>query len=633
MISTQQIYDEYIKCSLDKTRIYMIENYLKTYDGTQEMEVSFKLFPKQKEFLENLTNYSNNITLKPRQTGYSTVTCARIACELVLASNESPQKALIVANQSKMSRDDLSKVKEFITSLPRWFFGNEYYSPDEKSEKNTKDIFERATVEELFLVNGSKLYARSSGKDATRGISAVHWLFFDETAFIDDGINVASAAIKTTGSVKNKHIIMVSTPNGKDALYYEYYNNAVQKKNNYHITELRWYHDPRFNKNLRWWREKIITDEDGKEIKDKEWQDEETIDIHGNIKYEPEKWKELEKQGWKAISPWYIDACNEVNNDKQKIAQELECSFLGSDSIAVDPAIINMQRELNVRDVEGEDYLVDPIHPETWIWKPPIEGHRYIMCIDGSRGDAGDNASIEIIDIDAIDENNIPYIDQVLEWEGKLAGDIVGEIAYGYGLTYNNAFAIVDCQGGWGQASVLTLLRMNYPNLYYDDIRGKDFLMNLNDKLKPRDDGKLPGFHARGTREFQIEIFISKLRDNVLKIRSTRVISQLETWVVKASGKIEHKEGKHDDALTNLAMALFVYSNTYLTLERQKEQDIVRLNAWISYLKNSSSTVSQPKSYMNMNPQKYDANKIYTSKNLNQNKYPFMWLFGKDLKK
>ena len=44
--------EEYIRCYKDKTRIYFIENYLHTFDAMEGHEVPFKLFPRQKAYLE-----------------------------------------------------------------------------------------------------------------------------------------------------------------------------------------------------------------------------------------------------------------------------------------------------------------------------------------------------------------------------------------------------------------------------------------------------------------------------------------------------------------------------------------------------------------------------------------------------
>jgi hypothetical protein len=57
-----------------------------------------------------------------------------------------------------------------------------------------------------------------------------------------------------------------------------------------------------------------------------------------------------------------------------------------------------------------------PMNDDTWIWKPPIEGHRYICACDPSRGTSEDKTAIEIIDMDGRDENGLPIIEQVLEY-------------------------------------------------------------------------------------------------------------------------------------------------------------------------------------------------------------------------
>ena len=55
------------------------------------------------------------------------------------------------------------------------------------------------------------------------------------------------------------------------------------------------------------------------------------------------------------------------------------------------------------------------------------------------------------------------------EYQGKIQGDILGELIDKYGRYYGNALAIVDCIGSSGDAAVLKLQSLGYPNLYYDD--------------------------------------------------------------------------------------------------------------------------------------------------------------------
>ena len=123
----------------------------------------------------------------------------------------------------------MTKIKQFLLQFPRWFWGDEYYSPDKKSEKNKRDIFELKNKNELLLFNGCRVKAISSGESAARGVSSVSWLIFDEAAFIENGREVYAQAIATTAT--GGHTIMISTPHGKDLLYYDTYNNTILPKN------------------------------------------------------------------------------------------------------------------------------------------------------------------------------------------------------------------------------------------------------------------------------------------------------------------------------------------------------------------------------------------------------------------
>ena len=182
MIDIGEISQEYIKCYSDKSRIYMIEHYFKTLDNTQKKEVPYILFPRQKDLCNALGTGSDVVTTKPRQAGITTTSSAFLACELVLADPDAPITVLAIGNTLDLAQQFVTKIRDFIKQLPRWFFGEEYWSPDDKSEKNKSKIFITSNQKELKLCNGSRVVARSSGPDASRGVSSVRYLVFDEAA-------------------------------------------------------------------------------------------------------------------------------------------------------------------------------------------------------------------------------------------------------------------------------------------------------------------------------------------------------------------------------------------------------------------------------------------------------------------
>lgn len=558
MLTAKQIIEEYRRCYTDKTRIYMIENYLTTFDATRKDIVPFKLFPKQKEFLNNLAGNINNITSKPRQAGVSTVICAFFACEMALAEKTNPETVLIIANNLELSKEDLTKIREFLDQLPRWFWGNNYYGNEINEEK---PIYTKANEKQLRLINNSRAVSRSAGPNASRGLTSVTRLLFDEAAFIDSP-DIITSAISTTAS-SAKTVAYVSTPNGQDLVYYPIFIQAKNNKNNkddFKLTEFRWYQDPRFNKNLKW--VKTI-----KETGKKEILTEETLNENGDIEYRETYWEEMVNKGYKPTSPWYETMCSRYNQDKKKIAQELDVSFLGSAGTVLDPELIDYQEKTNTR----EPIYIDDFYRDAWIFKEPEFGHRYIMPVDVSSGSGEDSSAIHILDIDAIDEDGIPIIEQVFEYNGKLQGDILGELADKYGRYYGNAFAVVDCIGQSGDACVLKMQSLSYPNLYYDDANLKN-ITSENPKLQQvNDEKKMPGFRAGYVRMQMLMNLEKMLRFNEVRPRSKRFMGELHTWIWK-NGRPDHQSGSHDDTITSMAMGLFIYLFSFKKLEAVKEK-------------------------------------------------------------
>lgn len=364
------IAEEYAKSYSDKSRIYFIEKYLSTFNADKGKRTQFMLFPRQKAFLNSIAEHGRSIAIKHRQAGITTVSSAWIAAQIALADPERPETVLCIGNKLDLANQLVTKIREFLMQVPRWYWGDEYYSADPKSDKNKKDIFVKNSKSELQLFNGCAVYARSSGENAARGISAVSILVFDEAAFIENGPAVYSSAVAATSSYGDRaKIIMVSTPNGKDELYYKTYRQALAHENNFNAVEFKWYQDLRYNKNLKWYKK----DKNTGEMK---WIIEDVLDDSGTIKYDEEKWRKLEQQGWSPTSNWYETMCRSFNNDSMKIAQELDVSFMGSSDNVVAPEFIEQQNKLNVREPLSD--FKDPLVEDTWFWKKPIEGHRYI---------------------------------------------------------------------------------------------------------------------------------------------------------------------------------------------------------------------------------------------------------------
>lgn len=616
-----QLRKDYALAYADKSRIKFIETYLSTFNATKGKKTQFHCFPRQRAFLKALAENRNVVAIKPRQCGITTLSSAWVTGQCVFASKDAPETVLCIANKLEQAQEIIIKIRDFLEQVPRWMWGNDYFSPDPNSEKNTKSIFEKDAKGELKLFNGCRVIARASGPNASRGISAVSVLILDEAAFIEEGVAAFTTAAATMASNPNSKTVMVSTPNGRDELYYNTYRQALSKENNFVAVQFRWYQDPRFNKYLVW---KKKNEDTGEWMFDQD----PIIDEEGGIPYNEERWAKLEHEGWKPSAPWYDEMCKQFNNDSMKIAQELDVSFMGSADNVVAPEYIEMQEKLNSREPLA-DYA-DPLVEETWFWKKPIEGHRYILACDPSRGVSADRTAIEIIDMDGRDENGLPIIEQVAEYVGKKLGDDIGALCVQYATLYNDAFVVVDCTGGQGDAAILTMLQLGYKNLYYEDSNQKMYTVQRPTKSYDGYTDKLPGFHFQGNRYPVLANFAGLVRNNEFKIRSARVINELETWIFKGeNARIDHQEGAHDDTLTSLAMGLFVMQFTLNRIQNTVNKDKSILNA---YMMSNAINMNKPKiSYGNpITPQ--NGLPFYNSKNINKTSSipngSCMWVFG-----
>jgi len=578
MLQAKEIYEEYTKCLLDPT--YGIEAFLKTFDRTQSGFVKFDLFPKQKEIVRAYDKYRFNLVAKPRQAGVSTTTAAYAAISVALANKKNPEAILILANKQDMAQEFLGKIKDFLSQLPRWFWGDEYYGSEEKEKK---DIFIINSKKEIKLPNDSRVKAVATSKDALRGYTPT-WLIMDEAAFIDDGTIVFTAALTSLGT--GGKATLISTPNGMDPLYYKTYEQSKMGKNDFNLVEMRWYEDPRYNSDLTWFKGDEVIEE---------------------VEFTQEHYAKMIKAKYKPMSSWYNEMCRNMNNDARLIAQELDVSFLGSGGNVIHDEFIEAQETENVIDPK----FISGGEKEIWVWEEPIEDHEYIAGVDVSRGDGADSSTIVIV--------NVTTMEEVMEYQGKIPPDLFAQIVEQY-CTHYNAYTIVDITGGMGVSTVLKLLEFDFKMLHYDTPRSKILTKKNELNQYKSDNDKIPGFNVGSVRIPMIQHLEMMIRTNGIKIRSRRLTSEMKTFIYK-SGRPDHMTGYHDDLLMALGMALWVYQSSFKNLKKNKGKITAMLDSWIVNTPNlekeneSKSKQSKP----NFSPS--------VSKNMQDPRGEYMWLF------
>jgi len=530
-MTKQELIQEYVKCHGNTP--YALKTYLQTYDNTQQKHVPFVLFPEQKEMIEDFENYSDNIVLKYRQAGVSTATAGWISKKLQFASKESPEKILILANKLDTATEMANKIKGFLRQWPDWI--NVGFDKDKNSQKHYK------------LNNGSEVKAVATSVDALRGYTPTI-LVFDEAAYIESGGDLWAACMASLAT--GGKVIVISTPNGFDQIYYEVFDQSIRGLNNFKISYLSWYYDPRFTKDLGWVKTKDIVHF---LLNRDEYKEE---DISYNLKQD--EYQTYLDMGYKPFSSWFESMCKKLKFDRRKISQELECAFLGSGDNVINSTTMEQIQE----------HICEPIEKWVgnglWVWKEPVPGHKYIMGIDVSRGDSEDSSGFIIIDFDERE--------QVVEYLGKIPPDIVADLANKWAKKYS-CFVVIDITGGMGVATSRKMLELGYKDFYYDGVKAEEMW-----KFNP--DTKTPGINFNSKRAQIVQALEEQLRTG-FKIRSQRLVNELKTFVY-INGRPDHMKGHHDDLIMSLGMALYVAQNSFTQLKKNVEQAKAMLDAWIS---------------------------------------------------
>jgi hypothetical protein len=586
-LSKEQILLEYAKCAHDTP--YALRTYLQTYDNTQSKYVPLELFNDQVTLVKDYDTCEENIALKYRQAGVSTVTSAWASKRLVFAKKSKPEKILIIANKLDTAVEMANKVRAFVEQWPNWLGVG--FSPEKNAARHFK------------LTNGCEVKAVATSKDALRGYTPTI-LIFDEAAYIDadeDFWSACMASLSTGGKV-----IVISTPNGFDPIYYSIYSQAVKGMNDFKITEMYWFRDPRYSKDL-----KLIKVDDiiHYMLNRGDYRDEDIVLDYSEIKVVDRDFEEIKQKiekGYKPYSSWFEAMSKKLKFDKRKISQELECNFLGSGDNVIPPETMKKIKENYIQEPENK-FMGGAI----WQWKEPIAGHKYIMGVDVSRGDSEDFTTFTIIDFDDRE--------QVLEYIGKVPPDIVAEIAFKWATMYN-AFIVTDITGGMGVATSRKLQELGYKNLYVDGI-------NPADKWKwdPKQNDKIPGINFNSKRVLIIQAFEEALRFGFI-IRSQRLFNELNTFVY-VNGRPDHQKGQHDDLIMAMAMAIYVGESSFSKLEKATEQAKAMIESWTTEKRDFKD------SSQNFNPgipvdmyNRHAMGRYQATKNDYEN---YLWLFGK----
>ena len=242
------------------------------------------------------------------------------------------------------------------------------------------------------------------------------------------------------------------------------------------------------------------------------------------------------------------------NMSRREIAQELQCNFNMSGETVFAP-----------EDIESYSNMVcDPKYRtgfdrNLWIWEERQPQNTYLLSADVARGDGNDYSVCHVIKLETMEV--------VAEYQGKCTPDIFSRVLFDVGQEYGNGLLVVE-NNSVGYAVLDKLKEMRYPNLYHSVKSTHEFVEEYQaDQMS----NAVVGFSTTSkTRPLIVAKLEEFIRNNIIKVYSSRLLSEMRTFVWN-NGKAEAMRSYNDDLIMSCAVACWVRDTALAVNKRDAE--------------------------------------------------------------
>lgn len=502
-----------------KSPLFFIDSYISILHPKAGL-IPFNLFKYQKNSILKFLKNRFVIYRKCRQSGLSTLTGVYALWFSMFFNNKT---ILIVSKRDLDAKEYLKKnVKIPYRNMPSYM--KDLWPPVVDNEH------------EIAFANGSKITSLSSSPDTLRS-NASTLNILDEVAFMPHMKEMWAGGAPTVMHAGS--IIAISTSNkttGIGEWYYKTISDAEAGINEFVPITVNWWDMD--------WKIPFKDEYTGRKIE---------ICPTKNIRKSKSENNEIEKFGpyW---SPWIQEQYNllTLQGDPSLFRQEFLHEFIGVGESVIPTRILR-----TIKATLNDDYKtvgqINYKHPVTsevevldfqhklYVWELPQKDHLYVIGNDISGGEAEDWSAIEVFDITARE--------QVAEFLLKEPPTEVAKYVDYIGRWYNTAFVVPE-RTGIGLALCQTLERsFAYPSLF----RSTKNVADKTNKSK-----KVVGFKTTHTSKPLLnKSLVTHLDEDGFKIYSSRLHTQLISYVRLRAGRTGADAGCHDDLVIATALALY----------------------------------------------------------------------------
>ncbi len=205
----KEIYEELLVCVKDP--VYFIDNYARIQHPVRGL-IPFKTYDYQKDIIKMFMKHRENIIVKARQLGVTTIAAAYIAWFVLFHKDKN---VVIVATKQDVANTMIRIVKTILRHVPK------YMMLCKVTTNNVKSV---------ELTNGSRVRAYATAEDVGRS-EAVSLLMIDEVAHIKNMEEIAVGLFPTVSA--GGRVCLFSTPNGTDNWFAQTFDQARTGENNY----------------------------------------------------------------------------------------------------------------------------------------------------------------------------------------------------------------------------------------------------------------------------------------------------------------------------------------------------------------------------------------------------------------
>lgn len=249
---------------------------------------------------------------------------------------------------------------------------------------------------------------------------------------------------------------------------------------------------------------------------------------------------------------WYDAATRNMN--ARDIAQEYCCSFNASGEGVIDNE--DMER---LRSFVVEPKYRTGFDRNYWIWEEHKNEYTYLLVADVARGDGKDFSAFHVMKVETME--------QVAEYQGKIAPDLYADMLFQTGREYGNALIVVE-NNNIGFNVLEKLLERKYPNIYHSIKSTHEYVDQLQAEYSSN---TIPGFTTSPkTRPLIISKLEEFVRNRQLNVFSKRLVEELSTFVWH-NGRPEAMKNRNDDLIMSMAIACWVRDTALMANQTEIE--------------------------------------------------------------